>query len=167
VTKLRIKNLIETYPYEEVILEAEILGDHNQRDAVLNKVPSVRSKLCKKNVVIRIDWPQNDDDTFKRNERLRKAESIAHGLELFVASVLKETEPEFVFATGGDTADAVLSAVKAGGIRIFGEIVSGMVQGRVLGGLINGLPIVTKAGAFGNKDALVVLHDTWQGQRMI
>jgi hypothetical protein len=40
-----------------------------------------------------------------------------------------------------------------------------MVQGRILGGLKNGLPIVTKAGAFGNKDALVVLHDTWQGQK--
>jgi uncharacterized protein YgbK (DUF1537 family) len=167
VTRLQIKYLIETCVYEEVILDAEILGDQNQRNAVLNKAPAVRSKLCKKNVVIRIDWPQNGDDTFKRNERLRKAESIAHGLELFVASVLRETEPEFVFATGGDTADAVLSAVQAGGIQIFGEVVSGMVQGRVLGGLKNGLPIVTKAGAFGNKDALVVLHDTWQGRRMI
>jgi uncharacterized protein YgbK (DUF1537 family) len=85
VTKLQIKNLIETYPYEVVILEAEILGDQNQRNAVLSKVPSVRSKLCKKNVVIRIDWPQNDDDTFNQNERLRKAESISQGLELFVA----------------------------------------------------------------------------------
>jgi uncharacterized protein YgbK (DUF1537 family) len=165
VTKLQIKNLIETYAYEEVILEAEILGDQNQRNAVLKKVPSVRSKLCKKNVVIRIDWPQNDDGTFKQNERLRKAESIAHGLELFVASVLKETEPDFVFATGGDTAEAVLNAVQAGGIQIFGEVVTGMVQGKILGGLKNGLPIVTKAGAFGNKEALVVLHDTWQGQK--
>jgi uncharacterized protein YgbK (DUF1537 family) len=165
VTKLQIKNLIETHAYEEVILEAEILGDQNQRNAILNQVPSVRSKLSKNNVVIRIGWPRKDDDTFKLNDLLRKPESIAQGLELFVASVLRETEPDFVFSTGGDTAEAVLSAVQAGGIRIFGEVVAGMVQGRILGGLKNGLPIVTKAGAFGNKDALVVLHDTWQGQK--
>ena len=84
-----------------------------------------------------------------------------------MASVLKAIELEFVFATGGDTADAVLSATGARGIQIFGEIATGMVQGAILGGAMDGLPMVTKAGAFGNKDALVVLHETWQGKRMI
>ena len=66
---------------------------------------------------------------------------------------------EFVFATGGDTADAVLSAAGATGIQIFGEVVIGMVQGAILGGPLEGMPIVTKAGAFGNKDTLVVLYE--------
>jgi len=161
VTKLQIKTLIEAYPYEEIVLEAGILADRNQRNAILNAVPSVRLKLSQKNVVIRIDWPPNSYAAVKHSDRLRMAQSIAHGLELFVASVLKETEPEFIFASGGDTAAAVLSAVEAKGIRIFGEVVSGMVQGKLLGGPKNGLPVVTKAGAFGKKDALVVLHESW------
>jgi hypothetical protein len=36
-----------------------------------------------------------------------------------------------------------------------------MVQGAILGGPMDGMPMVTKAGAFGQKDALVVLHETW------
>ncbi|UCG07700.1 MAG: four-carbon acid sugar kinase family protein [Desulfobacterales bacterium] len=167
VTKLQIKTLTETYPYEEIILEAAILADHHQRDAVLNRASSVRSKLCQKSVVVRIDWQPNNYDALKPTDRMRMAEFIARGLELFVGSVLKGAEPAFVFATGGDTADAVLRAVDARGIRIFGQIVTGMVQGTVLGGPMDGLPMVTKAGAFGNKDALVVLHETWQGARRI
>jgi uncharacterized protein YgbK (DUF1537 family) len=74
---------------------------------------------------------------------------------------------EFIFATGGDTADAVLSAAGARGIEIFGEVVTGMVQGAILGGPMDGMPMVTKAGAFGKRDALVVLHETWKAKRMI
>jgi uncharacterized protein YgbK (DUF1537 family) len=121
--------------------------------------------LSKKHVVIRISWPQKDDTLVKLNDLLRKPEFIAQGLELFVASVLREAEPDFIFATGGDTAEAVLNAVQANGIQIFGEVVTGMVQGKILGGLKNDLPMVTKAGAFGHEDALVVLHDAWQGYK--
>ena len=82
-----------------------------------------------------------------------------------MAFVLKATELEFIFATGGDTADAVLSAAGARGIEIFGEVVTGMVQGAILGGPRDGMPMVTKAGAFGNKNALVVLHETWKAKK--
>jgi hypothetical protein len=51
-------------------------------------------------------------------------------------------------------------------MQVFGEIVTGMVQGAILGGPMDGMPMVTKAGAFGNKDALVVLHEAWQGKRI-
>jgi uncharacterized protein YgbK (DUF1537 family) len=167
VTNLQIQALIEAYSYEEIILQAEMLADPNQRNTVLSSVASARSKLRENNVVVRIDWPSDNYDVIKQTDRLKAAESIAYGLEFFLAAVLKATGLEFVFATGGDTADAVLSAVGARGIQIIGEIVTGMVQGAILGGRMDGLPMVTKAGAFGNKDALVVLHDTWQGERRI
>ena len=167
VTKLQIQALIEAYPYEEFILQAAMLVDPNQRNAILNRVTSVRSRLRENNVVVRIDWPSNKYGVFKPTDRLQAAESIAHGLEAFVAAVLKETELEFVFATGGDTADAVLTAAGARGIEILGEVVTGMVQGELFGGPLDGLPMVTKAGAFGNKDALVVLHEAWKSERRI
>ncbi|MGD8764020.1 MAG: four-carbon acid sugar kinase family protein [Desulfobacteraceae bacterium] len=167
VTKLQIQTLIEAYSYEEIILKAEMLADPNQINAILGRVPSVQSKLRENNVVVRIDWPSNNYDALKPTDRLRAAESIAQGLEVFVASVLKATGLEFIFATGGDTADAVLSAAGARGIEIFGEVVTGMVQGAILGGPMDGMPMVTKAGAFGKRDALVVLHETWKAKRMI
>ena len=165
VTKLQIQTLIEAYSYEEIILQAEMLADPNQRNTVLDRVSSVQSKLRENNVVVRIDWPSNNYNALNSTDRLRAAESIAQGLEVFVASVLKATELEFIFATGGDTADAVLSAAGARGIEIFGEVVTGMVQGAILGGPRDGMPMVTKAGAFGNKNALVVLHETWKAKK--
>lgn len=167
VTKLQVQTLIETYSYEEVILQVEMLADPNQRNTVLSSAAVAQSKLRENNVVVRIDWPSDNYDVIKHTDRLKLAESIAQGLEGFVAAVLKATELEFVFATGGDTADAVLNAAGAQGIQIIGEIVTGVVQGAILGGPMDGLPMVTKAGAFGKKDALVVLHETWQGERRI
>jgi hypothetical protein len=41
-------------------------------------------------------------------------------------------------------------------------MVGGMVHGRLIGGPLNGLAMITKAGAFGKADALVVLHETWK-----
>ena len=84
------------------------------------------------------------------------------GLGRFLAAVLTETRPGLLFLTGGDTADAVLTSAGAKGIRILGEVVTGVVQGTLIGGPLDGLPVVTKAGAFGREDTLVVLHESWQ-----
>ena len=57
--------------------------------------------------------------------------------------------------TGGDTALEVLNVLQADQMEIRGEIIEGIVEARLMGGLWNGLTIVTKAGAFGKGDALV------------
>jgi hypothetical protein len=41
------------------------------------------------------------------------------------------------------------------------EIVPGMPQGILIGNLMDGRPIVTKAGAFGRMETLVELHEYW------
>jgi uncharacterized protein YgbK (DUF1537 family) len=161
VTRRQIKALIETYPYEEIVFRSDALADRNRRDFILKEASIVQSILFSKNVIIRIDSQPNDRETVKQINRIKVAESVVEGLGFFVASVLKGNKPGFIFVTGGDTADAVLTAVGAKGIRIFGEIVSGMVHGSLIGGIMNNLSFITKAGAFGKKDALVVLHESW------
>ena len=84
---------------------------------------------------------------------------LIEGLGRFLAQVLRETRPGLLFLTGGDTADAALTAAGGKGIRIFGEIVTGVVQGTLIGGILDGVPVVTKAGAFGGEDTLVVMHE--------
>ena len=86
------------------------------------------------------------------------------GLGRFLAAVLTETRPGLLFLTGGDTADAVITSAGGKGIRILGEVVTGVVQGTLIGGSLDGLPVVTKAGAFGREDTLVVLHETLIGK---
>ena len=57
--------------------------------------------------------------------------------------------------TGGDTAMAVLAPLAIEGIEIGGELLEGIMVGRVRGGRFSGAQVVTKAGAFGKEDAML------------
>jgi uncharacterized protein YgbK (DUF1537 family) len=59
-----------------------------------------------------------------------------------------------LFCTGGETARAVLNAAGILGIRLAGEIEPGVPLGTGVGGYAR-IPIITKAGAFGNPETLV------------
>ncbi len=77
---------------------------------------------------------------------------------------MKETPPASLFVSGGDTASAVLAAVGARGIELWKEVLPGVAMGRLLGSVSRGLPVVTKAGAFGCRETLVALHEYWLKQ---
>ena len=56
---------------------------------------------------------------------------------------------------GGDTAFSMLTGLGASGIALHSELQPGMPMGRIVGGAAEGTDVVTKAGGFGSKDALV------------
>ncbi len=56
--------------------------------------------------------------------------------------------------TGGDTALHILDALETKSIRSCAEVLPGIPQGEICGGAADGLPVVTKSGAFGAPDAL-------------
>ena len=56
--------------------------------------------------------------------------------------------------TGGETAATVLSSAGSSGIEITGEAEPLIPAGIIQGGLLDGIPVVTKAGGFGSVDAL-------------
>ena len=56
--------------------------------------------------------------------------------------------------TGGDTAMHILDALKAKSIRSRDEVLAGIPQGEIIGGVADGLSVITKSGAFGGPDAL-------------
>lgn len=57
--------------------------------------------------------------------------------------------------TGGDGARALAEALEATGINLRDEVVTGVPIGTMVGGPADGLPVVTKAGGFGDDNALV------------
>jgi uncharacterized protein YgbK (DUF1537 family) len=60
-----------------------------------------------------------------------------------------------MFLAGGDTAVHVLRAVGARGLRLGSELEAGVPASSLIGGILDGLPVVTKAGAFGDEETLV------------
>lgn len=95
-------------------------------------------------------------------EKLSKGEdSSPHGRA--IASSLGEIARRLVAGgrvrslviTGGDTAVHICRAMGARGIDLVTELLPGIPLGRLLGGMAEGLPVVTKAGGFGPPDAFV------------
>jgi uncharacterized protein YgbK (DUF1537 family) len=162
----QIERVLKTYSYGTITLAPNLLADKSKRESLLLEVPRACSMLGKDNLIVRIAAPEfsvGGDDT---PSGPWTGKQIVRGLGFFVSSVLRETRPASVFLTGGDTANAVLKAIDAKGIRLGGEIVSGMAYGMLMGGSIDRLPITTKAGAFGKRDTLVALHEYWENQRL-
>jgi len=155
--------LLDSYPHELMGLNPVMLADRSHKDEFSESVSAARSGLSKKNVILTIQSQSSSRDQRRRPDYPQAADWIVRGLGQFVAEIVADTKPGHLFLTGGDTADAVLKALEAEGIRILGEIVAGVVQGVIMGGRLDGLPVVTKAGAFGPKDTLVAVHEMWQG----
>jgi uncharacterized protein YgbK (DUF1537 family) len=57
--------------------------------------------------------------------------------------------------TGGDVAAAVCRTLGAGALWLRGEVQPALPWATVTGGLLPGLPVVTKAGSFGDDESLI------------
>jgi uncharacterized protein YgbK (DUF1537 family) len=73
-----------------------------------------------------------------------------------VTKGLTDYELSGMVLTGGDTAIHVCRALGAEAIEIIKEVTVGIPLGRLVGGKLSGLQVVTKAGAFGNEESLVL-----------
>lgn len=56
--------------------------------------------------------------------------------------------------TGGDIAYKTCESLDVQALRILGEVEEGIPLCEIVGGQMSGLPVITKAGAFGNADSL-------------
>jgi uncharacterized protein YgbK (DUF1537 family) len=109
--------------------------------------------LAVRGVVLKIRPPVHSSPQAEGQEILR-------GLTELVLSVLNDVRPDGIFLSGGDTAFAVWNALHAEAILMAQELLPGFVLGTFWGGSFHGLPVVTKAGAFGAPGALARIHET-------
>jgi uncharacterized protein YgbK (DUF1537 family) len=120
------------------------------------RIPELSRKaardLAAKGVVLKIRPPV-------LSSSLAGGQEILIGLTEFVLSVMNDVRPDGIFLSGGDTAFSVWNALTAEAILLVRELQSGFVLGTFCGGALNGLPVVTKAGAFGTPDALVRIYE--------
>lgn len=80
---------------------------------------------------------------------------IAESLGEVGASVLAQQAIGGLILTGGDIAYSTCDHLGVKALRIIDEVEEGIPLCEVIGNRLDGLPIVTKAGAFGNKESLV------------
>lgn len=81
---------------------------------------------------------------------------IAESLARVAVEAWADDPPDGLFVTGGAVAGRTFDALGATGVRLTGEAVeAGVPLGRLLDGVADGTPVVTKAGAFGGERTIV------------
>lgn len=80
---------------------------------------------------------------------------VADNLAREFATQVAREEWDILGMVGGDGARATLKSLGASGIRILDSLIEGVPLGIVVGGAADGTPVFTKAGGFGDDEALV------------
>ncbi len=81
--------------------------------------------------------------------------TIADRLARVVLRVIERSKIGGLVLTGGDVASAVCLVIGARAIDLLGEVEPGIPYGHLRGGGADMIPIVTKAGGFGQPDTLI------------
>jgi uncharacterized protein YgbK (DUF1537 family) len=89
-----------------------------------------------------------------------------HSLDAFLNG-LKDLSVAGMLFTGGDTAMLVCNCLGAYAIRLVDEIAPGIPWGNLCGGSFDGLPVATKAGGFGDREALLRCEEFFGSGRKV
>lgn len=82
------------------------------------------------------------------------AERVAERLGILCAQIVRHGNLRNLIMTGGDIAIATYKALGLEGVQIVQEVLPGIPYGTVLNGPWQGMKVITKAGAFGDRQAL-------------
>jgi uncharacterized protein YgbK (DUF1537 family) len=82
------------------------------------------------------------------------AESVAAAVGELCRQIATNLKLSGLVLTGGDIALSCCTALSATGFKVVKEVAPGIPVGVLKGGFCDGLPVVTKAGAFGDEEAL-------------
>jgi uncharacterized protein YgbK (DUF1537 family) len=96
----------------------------------------------------------------------RSSAQLRHLYEIFQVLSVKLVESKGfggLIIVGGETAMKLYRRVGAHGIEIQGEVQPGIPFGHWIGGLLNGQPVITKAGGFGQSDTLLKATEFLRG----
>jgi uncharacterized protein YgbK (DUF1537 family) len=96
----------------------------------------------------------NSQDSTEFPIHLKIARTLASVALLILEASKVDPHDLALVLTGGETAQSVMNGLETEGIGIEGELLEGIVKGHLIGGNWDGLSVITKAGAFGEKDAL-------------
>lgn len=85
--------------------------------------------------------------------------SIVAVLGNLVKIIVSSVKPKALVVTGGDTSLQVCKTLGAVGIHLTRELLRGIPLGYLVGGIADGIPIITKAGGFGTQNSFIQLVD--------
>jgi D-threonate/D-erythronate kinase len=134
----------------ETLAPAALLGDGapSVREAALSRAAAAFSE---RDLLLQLSPPE-------RGAAAVEPRRLVWKLAEFAVAVMARVKTAGLFLSGGDTAIAVLEQLDVNAVRLERELSSGLVCGTIVGGSLSGRPVITKAGSFGQPEALLDLH---------
>jgi uncharacterized protein YgbK (DUF1537 family) len=159
VSRRQLETAIASIPARVVRLHPQSLNDapDRERDRIVGELedPTARTDhLILTALGTRADARTGGIRGFQHSQDAL-SERIAGCLADATARFVRRNRIAGMFLTGGDTAIHIIRAVGARGLRLESELEAGIPATRIIGGILDGLPVVTKAGAFGDDGALL------------
>ncbi|WP_372713409.1 four-carbon acid sugar kinase family protein [Ilyobacter sp.] len=162
VTRNQIIFFSEESKIKGIKVNVENLFNKNKSFEKIKIMKQVKEKYTKNEDILIYTTDKRDEvnELFSKIEtselNLEKiSERIANFLGEITKDILEQFKVSGLFLTGGDTAIKVSSALKNEGIIIEREIVEGVPYGYFLDEKYKDMIVVSKAGAFGKKDAIL------------
>jgi uncharacterized protein YgbK (DUF1537 family) len=106
-----------------------------------------------------------DDEQIEEGRSANASEIVCRSLAAVVSAVLDTALVSGMFITGGEVAIWIVRALGAGGTDLEKELEPGIPLVRLRGGKHHGLPVVTKAGAFGGERTMAECFSVLRGRK--
>lgn len=159
----QIEYIIET---EDIFLKKinpELFFKNKKQEIEINKiVDEIIKEYEKHNLFLLTTTPINGDKKLNLKsigERLKisideVSKIISDTLTEVSVRVLKDKNFNGIYSSGGDITLSLLNKVNATGVEILEEVMPLVAYGKIIGGSLEGLNLVTKGGMVGKNDAI-------------
>jgi uncharacterized protein YgbK (DUF1537 family) len=155
----QIDKLLESDHIEELYVPWDMLL-HSRAEQLAARITQAIDILSRStDLVIRTCRSPDDAEAAKAAGRKKTgnggaavAAAISDGLKRITTEILLKTKVGGIMVTGGTTALKLLEGIGGEGIEVQQEIEPGVPLGRIVGGHLDGVKIITKAGGFGSLD---------------
>lgn len=156
VTEQQIELAFRSREVEWVRLNASELLDKTTapgvRDGAVARL--VDALLAGRSAVVSLSRERDDDVVTDANRT-----ALVRELGAISYRVARRAIPGSLVLIGGDTSQGALRAIGAAGIVLHAEPFPGVPSGVIHEGLLDGVSVISKAGAFGDEDVIIKVMD--------
>jgi D-threonate/D-erythronate kinase len=167
VTYQQVQELKNQMSIEEIVISPEKFLDETIRNQEIERVVKEGQVILQEgDLVIATNRSSEAIERVRAVQQslgltnLEAGAIIARSMGVIAGLLIKNRNISGAILTGGDIAGATCKILNGKGIRVVGEVEDGLPYGKLFGGVFDGLPLVTKAGAFGTEQALVKAMQT-------
>ncbi|MDM5338594.1 four-carbon acid sugar kinase family protein [Fictibacillus enclensis] len=153
--------LKEKNTVEEIVISPEEFFYEDRRKREMDRIIEAgQALLGNGDLVITTNRERKTINRVKEIQRqlglsnLDVGHTISQSMGIIAGRLIESKKISGAVLTGGEIAGATCKVLNGQGIRVIGEVEAGIPYGELIGGVFDGMLLVTKAGAFGTEQAL-------------